>query len=125
MADADYELTVHDYAEDEARKGILSVTGTLTGARTLRIPNRTRLYYVKNGTTGGHALTVAPISGTGVEVAQGSWSAVFCDGTNVELVDIGGTFDLGDVDRITVVASQTAFNALQNKSNSIMYLVPV
>ena len=120
MAGGNHVLTDGQYIPSESRKAILSLTGALTGARTLRIPARTRLYYVKNGTTGNHTLTVFPTGGTGVEVAQGSWSAVFCDGTNAELVAF-----LGDIDTIRALANQAAYNAISNKSSSTMYLVPV
>ena len=47
---------------------------------------------------------------------------MFCDGTNAELV----AFALGDIDTIDVERlSQTAYNAIPNKSNTTMYLVPV
>ena len=114
-------LTDNSYVENEARKSILSLTGALTGARTLTIPARTRIYYVKNGTTGSHVLTVQPVGGTGVPVAQGSWSAVFCDGTNAELV----SFALGDIDMIRALPNQAAYDVITNKLDTTIYLVPV
>ena len=113
-------LSDSDFVESESRKAILRLTGLLAGAHALTIPARTRLYYIKNGTTGDFPVTVGPLGTTGVEVAQGSWSTVFCDGTDAELV----VLSLGDINKVEVL-SQAAYNALSVKLNTTVYLVPI
>lgn len=79
----DYTLSTSNAATDEARKALLSCTGTLTGARNVIVPAKEKIYYVSNGTSGAYDLTVKTSGGTGIAVPQGMTQAVYCDGTNV------------------------------------------
>jgi len=83
MTDANYTLTNNNGSTDEARKVYLYVTGTLTAARNIVCPNAAKLYYIKNATTGGYAITLIRASGTGVSVPNGHSMLLYCDGTNV------------------------------------------
>jgi hypothetical protein len=65
-------------------------TGILTGNRNIIVPNTVQQYWVSNSTTGPYTLTVKTASGTGVAVAQGSRTIMYCDGTNVVAADTGG-----------------------------------
>ncbi len=65
-------------------------TGALTGNRNIIVPNTVQQYWVANETTGSYTFTIKTASGTGVVVAQGSRTIVYCDGTNVVLADTGG-----------------------------------
>lgn len=65
-------------------------TGALTGNRNIIVPNTVQQYWVTNDTTGSYTFTVKTASGTGVEVAQGSRTIMYCDGTNVVAADTGG-----------------------------------
>ena len=80
---ANYTLTVVNGASDEARQMILNVTGTITAARNVVCPSASKLYFVKNATTGGFAITLKTSAGTGVSVPNGKISVLYCDGTNV------------------------------------------
>jgi hypothetical protein len=88
MTDANYTLTSVNGAADEARKMLLNISGTLTAARNVTIPARSKLYFIRNNTTGGFAITVTIGSGTTVSIPNGRSMVVMCDGSNVrEAVD--------------------------------------
>jgi hypothetical protein len=81
-------LTTTDGAANQARSMMLNVTGTLTATGTVTIPARSKLYFIRNNTTGGFAITVTIGSGTTVSIPNGKSMVVLCDGTNVrEAVD--------------------------------------
>lgn len=65
-------------------------TGTLTGNRNIIVPNTVQQYWVTNDTTGSYTFTVKTAAGTGVSVATGSRTILYCDGTNVVAADTGG-----------------------------------
>jgi hypothetical protein len=67
-----------------------SFTGTLTGNRTIIVPATVQQYWVNNQTTGAFNFTIKTSAGTGVLVASGSRSILYCDGTNVVNADTGG-----------------------------------
>ena len=97
MADADTTLTASNGAADESRAMVLNFTGALTAARNIIVPTTSKLYFIKNSTTGGFALTIKPTAGTGVSVRNGGLAVVFCDGTNV-------------IDPITQIPTTTTIN---------------
>lgn len=65
-------------------------TGTLTGNRNIIVPNTVQQYWVTNDTTGSYTFTVKTAAGTGVSIATGSRTILYCDGTNVVAADTGG-----------------------------------
>lgn len=65
-------------------------TGTLTGNRNIIVPNTVQQYWVTNDTTGAYTFTVKTAAGTGVAIAAGSRTILYCDGTNVVAADTGG-----------------------------------
>jgi hypothetical protein len=65
-------------------------TGTLTGNRTIIVPATVQQYWVNNQTTGAFNFTIKTAAGSGVLVASGSRSILYCDGTNVVNADTGG-----------------------------------
>jgi len=58
-------------------------TGALTGNRNIIVPATVQQYWVDNETTGAYILNVRTSSGTGVNVAQGARSILYCDGSDV------------------------------------------
>jgi hypothetical protein len=82
MSDANYTLTSFNGVTDEARNAVLVVTGTNAAVRDLIPPVQEKLYTIVNNTTGGFAIRVIGVSGTGVNVLNGSTCLVYCDGTN-------------------------------------------
>jgi len=83
MTDADYTLTVANGATDQARRMMLNMTGTLTAARNVICPTASKLYIIKNATTGGFAITLKTSGGTGISIPNGSSMLLMCNGTNV------------------------------------------
>ena len=79
-ADANYILLVSEYTNQ-----FLKVTSgvTLTATHNVVVPvTEGTTYIVQNDTTGGQAIQVIGLSGTGVTIANGATAAVVCDGTN-------------------------------------------
>ena len=88
-------------------------SGILTGDMIVVVPDTIQQYWVANNTTGSYTLTIANASGTGVVVAQGSRTILYCDGVDIYQAETGGV-------SIPVQISQggtgatTAANALVN-----------
>lgn len=80
---ASYTLTASNSVADEARNMILHIVGTLTAARNVVCPTQEKLYFIKNATTGGFAVTLKTTAGTGISVPNGKVMVLYCDGTNV------------------------------------------
>ena len=92
----------------ESRAAILNLTDStsdLTGAATLICPTLTKVFIVKNGT--GEVVTVKTASGSGMAIANGSTSIVFCDGTNVVEAITGITGNLAVGGNLTVAGNAT------------------
>jgi hypothetical protein len=94
MLDANYTLTTSSGATDEARSMGLNITSsvTLTATRNVIVPTTgspptsapyTKLYVVRNATTGGQSIVIKTSAGTGITIANGATAIVLCDGTNV------------------------------------------
>jgi hypothetical protein len=94
MTDADY--TFSSGASLEAAAFVMS--GTLTAARNVIVPNNAKFMVFENSTTGGFPITVKTAAGTGIAVANGSgYALLYCNGTNVSAVGTaasGGPFDV-------------------------------
>jgi hypothetical protein len=87
LSDADKTLTAANGAVDESRQMFLNFTGALTADRDIIVPPTSKIYFVRNSTSGGFALTVKTALGTGIAVPSGTAMGLMCDGTNVlELV---------------------------------------
>ena len=76
-------LTQVNGATDQSRKAILSFDGTLTAETSIIIPSVNKMYYVRNNTSGAHALKVKTAGNTAITIEQGSNIMVATDGTNV------------------------------------------
>lgn len=83
MADANQTLTTANGTTDQARCAVVLCTGALTASRNVICPTATKVYVVKNATTGGYSIVFKTLAGTGVTVAAGDSALVFCDGTDV------------------------------------------
>ena len=107
MSDANYTLTDFNGITNEARNAVLVVTGTNAAIRDLIPPVQKKLYTIVNNTTGGFAIRVIGVSGTGVSVPNGATCLVYCDGTNFVngLSGSAGNFSVNG----TVTATTGAF----------------
>jgi hypothetical protein len=83
MADANTTLTANNGADDQSRNMYIRLTGALTAGRNVVVPTAEKLYFVRNATTGGFAITVKTSGGTGIAIPAGTAAIVMCDGTNV------------------------------------------
>lgn len=70
------------------RNAILEFTGTLAADQTIVVDNTYKMWLVRNGTTGNFALKFKTASGSAVEIRQGGWCWVWCDGDDVVYVGI-------------------------------------
>lgn len=61
-------------------------TGALTAGRNVVVPTNTKLYLVRNDTTGGFNVTVKTSAGTGPAIRPGEKALLFCDGTDVVVI---------------------------------------
>jgi hypothetical protein len=75
-------LTDSNAAQD-ARALYLNLSGTLGGAADLVVPALQKSYLVKNGTTGGYAVTIKVTGQTGVSIPNGKTVWVYNNGTDV------------------------------------------
>lgn len=84
MSSTSVTLTLTDTnALQDARALYLNLTGTPGGAATLNVPAVQKAYIVKNGTTGGFAVTVKVTGQTGVSVPNGATMHLYNNGTDV------------------------------------------
>lgn len=80
---ANYTLTSNSGSTDQARSMFLNITGALTANRNVVCPAVSKLYFIKNSTTNGHAITLKTSAGTGVLIPNGEIMALYCNGTDV------------------------------------------
>jgi hypothetical protein len=83
--DADLTLTANNGTVDQARSAVLVVTstGSLTATRNIIAPaSASKVYIIKNSTTGGQSVQIKYSTGTGVTVDNGATGIVYGDGTN-------------------------------------------
>jgi hypothetical protein len=80
-----YSLVATDGAVDEARSMALNITSsvTLTATRSVICPSKSKLYVVKNATTGGQSIILKTSAGSGITIPNGSTNIVLCNGTSV------------------------------------------
>jgi hypothetical protein len=86
IADADQTLLNGNGATpNEARNAFINILSSvaLTVARNVIVPSTSKIYFIKNSTTGGFAITVKTSAGTGISVLNGTTAILLCDGTNV------------------------------------------
>jgi hypothetical protein len=108
---ANYTLSTANGATDEARQMFLNITGTLTAARNVVCPAASKLYFLRNNTTGGFAVTLKTSGGTGISVPNGKYAALYCDGTNV----------VNAFDYQSTLTANTATNLAGGAAGSVPY----
>jgi microcystin-dependent protein len=70
-----------------ARYAALVFSGAITANQTVKVPNLTKWWRVKNATSGAFSVSLQTPSGTPVALPQnGGWQTVYCDGANNILV---------------------------------------
>ena len=69
QGDATLTLTTSNGASDQSRNAVINLTGAMTAGRNVVVPTSNKLYLIKNSTTGGFAVTVKTVAGSGVAIA--------------------------------------------------------
>ena len=85
-------LDMSNGAISNARNAVIKFTGSITGNRTVTIPDSIeKTYLLENGTTGAFTVAFKTVSGTGVtfSATDKGFKQVFSDGTNVVDVPLG------------------------------------
>lgn len=86
LAGTDYRLSSQNAGDDEARSAMLDLTG-LAPARLL-VPAVSKIYLVRNRTTGSVTMTTG--AGAGAELGPGDVTLVACDGTDLFCLGAAG-----------------------------------
>lgn len=82
MLDTNYTLSNFNGVSDESRNQVIIATGTNSTQRDIIAPLVEKTYIVRNNTTGGNAIRIIGVTGTGVTIPNGITASVYCDGTN-------------------------------------------
>jgi microcystin-dependent protein len=83
--DADITLTANNGSVDQSRNMVLVVTssGSLTATRNVIAPaSASKVYIIKNSTTGGQSIQIKYATGTAVVIPNGQTLPVYGDGSN-------------------------------------------
>jgi len=113
----DVALVMSDAAISNARNMVLKLTGTLTSASTLSIPDSIEKFYIidASSVTGPTNLTVKTASGTGFTLDQAKIYACYSDGTNiteVSLDTLGGSIGTAGIDDAAVTTAKISDNQI-------------
>ncbi len=78
-----YQLSNINYSSDQARSMILNITGAITQTRVIRAPSVSKVYLIKNSTTGGQTIQIQTQSaGVAINIPNGTTKLVYSDGTD-------------------------------------------
>jgi hypothetical protein len=87
IAASDLALSLSTYAVSNGKNLYYKFTGTLTGNRTVTMPDSAeRVFIVEDATarsSSNYTLTVKTVSGTGVTIPVGAKLVLYSDGTNI------------------------------------------
>ncbi len=119
VASSDVTLAMSNASISNARNMVLNFTGTLSGNRTVNLPDSIEKFYIlKDGTThSGNTLTFKTTSGTGFELDEGKIHAAYSDGTNVTEValnTLGGTIGTTSIADDAVTNAKIADSAVDS-----------
>jgi hypothetical protein len=81
---ADITLSSNNGSADQSRSAVLEFQGTLTSNVGITIPSVSKIYFVKNNTSGSYAITLKTAATTAkTTVTQGGTGPFVCDAVNV------------------------------------------
>ncbi len=112
-------LTFSNGSLSNGKNQVLKLTGTITSAVNVIIPDSIEKFYIiKDDTThSGNTLTFKTVSGTGFELDEGKIHAAYSDGTNVTEValnTLGGTIGTAQIADDAVTNAKIADNAVDS-----------
>jgi hypothetical protein len=121
-------LVMSDASISNARNMVLKLTGTLTGASELHVPDSIEKFYIIDATsvTGATNLTIETVSGTGFTLDQAKIYACYSDGTNIIEVSLDtlggviGTASIADNSITTAKISDNQITASKISANTIL-----
>ena len=114
MSTADYTLINGDgAATNEVRPMYLELTGTIGAARDVICPATSKLYFVKNSTDDGFAVTLKTSAGVGISIPNGKAMLLRCDGADVVIAVTNYSVLAVNNDAVT---TNTATQTLTNKT---------
>ena len=102
----------------ESSNKIIDLNGILTGSITVFIPQVENNYLVYNNTSGAFTLDVAATGGTGVQIDQGKYEWIYCDGTNVAKAELG-TSNASELSSGTLADARLSANVTLNNASTI------
>jgi len=110
-------LVMSDAVISNARNMVLKLTGTLTGASELHVPDSIEKFYIIDATsvTGATNLTVKTVSGTGFTLDQAKIYACYSDGTNIteiSLDTLGGTIGTAGIADNSITTAKISDNQI-------------
>lgn len=98
MADATKTLdNGNGAAPNQARYAYINVLSSvaLTAVQDVIVPDASKIYHIKNSTTGGWSINVKTSAGTGVAVPPGEAMLLVCNGTTGVVTAITAVYSLG------------------------------
>lgn len=104
-------------SDTDARPMIIELTGVLVATKTVNVPQRSKLYIIKNSTTGGFDVLLGTGIGIPIKLANGFYTFIYCDGTDCrELIRLitehsrilTSTSNIEDFDKIIFCDTTTA-----------------
>jgi hypothetical protein len=98
-------LTDTQFADNEARSLALDCTGVLSANVQIIIPQRSKMYLVRNACTGSFTVTIGASGGSTATITQASIAIVWCDGTNTTLISSNATGGAIDASTLGGVAA--------------------
>jgi hypothetical protein len=94
LGSSNVTLSDTQYASNQSRSLALDLSGTLSANCDILIPARSKLYVVRNATSGAFAVRVGVTAGTFATIPQNSTAIVWCDGAATVLVASNSTSGL-------------------------------
>jgi hypothetical protein len=106
-------------AANQARYAYINMSSAISAARNVIVPDASKIYLIKNSTTGGFAITVKTAAGTGISVPNGKAMLLLCDGTNV--VDAVTAFSSLQINSLTAttLGATTLSGTISGAGNQI------
>ncbi len=117
---ADITLSSSNGSADQARSAILELQGTLTSNVAITIPAVSKIYFVKNSTSGSYSVTLKTSGNSGKAITQGGTTGVICNAVTV--TDAVDTTGLGLGTASTLNFGTAAGNLIPVSSADIRYI---
>lgn len=118
LIDGSNTLSFNSGSSDESRQSVIVLTGALTSAASVIMPDVDRFQTFVNNTTGSQTITVKNSSGTGVTVPVNGALQVYCDGTSVRAASPVAYYDGSFVVPDPFTASNIVCSTVQTKGVS-------